>query len=79
VSFIVMLYVPLAAMFSIGSTSTNVGLDVIVMFVIDSLPKLNSSIVFWVSFSVNMSARIRLGFGFRSRYMSTWNVPFAGG
>ena len=78
-SFIVMLCVPLAVMFSIGSILTNVRLDVIVMFVIDSLPKLNSSIIFWVSFFVNISSRIRLGLGFRSRSMSTWNVLFAGG
>jgi len=79
VSFIVMLCVPLAVMFSICSISTNVRLDVIVMFVIDSLPKLNSSIIFWVSFFANMSSRIMFGFGFRSRSMSTWNVLFAGG
>lgn len=53
----VRLWIPLADMFSIGFVSMNEMLDVVLMFVIGSSPKLNSWIVSWVSVSVKSSAR----------------------
>jgi len=74
----VRLWTFLADMFSIDSTPMNVWSDVILMFVIVSLPKLKSWIVSLNSVFVRSSAKRSSGLCRRSSCGLLGNIPFAG-